>query len=190
MKKLLVSLLSVVPVLASAATSTWNVDASHSQVGFSVKHLVISNVRGEFGAYQGKLALDESEPAKSTVEATIDVNSIDTKVADRDAHLKSRRLLRRREVPEHHLQVDEGRQGGQGQAEGHGRSHPARGDEAGGPRRLHLARGEGHVRRDPPRVRGDHEDQPQGLRAHLEQARRGRPGRRRRGDDRARRSRS
>ena len=89
MKKLLVSLLSVVPVLASAATSTWSVDASHSQVGFSVKHLVISNVRGEFGAYQGKLALDESEPAKSTVEATIDVNSINTKVADRDAHLKS-----------------------------------------------------------------------------------------------------
>ncbi len=89
MKKLLVSLLSVVPVLASAATSSWNVDASHSQVGFSVKHLVISNVRGEFGAYQGKLVLDESEPAKSTVEATIDVNTIDTKVADRDAHLKS-----------------------------------------------------------------------------------------------------
>jgi polyisoprenoid-binding protein YceI len=89
MKKLLVSLLSLVPVLASAATSSWNVDASHSQVGFSVKHLVISNVRGEFGAYQGKLVLDESEPTKSTVEATIDVNTIDTKVADRDAHLKS-----------------------------------------------------------------------------------------------------
>jgi polyisoprenoid-binding protein YceI len=89
MKKLLVSLLSLAPVLASAATSDWNIDASHSQVGFAVKHLVISNVRGEFGAYQGKVVLDESDVARSTVEATIDVNTIDTKVADRDAHLMS-----------------------------------------------------------------------------------------------------
>jgi polyisoprenoid-binding protein YceI len=88
MKKLAL-LLSLAPTLALAATSTWNVDASHSQVGFAVKHLVISNVRGEFGAYQGKLVLDESDVTKSTVEATIDVSSISTKVADRDAHLKS-----------------------------------------------------------------------------------------------------
>ena len=89
MKKLLVSLLSIAPVLASAATSNWNIDASHSQVGFAVKHLVISNVRGEFGGYQGKLVLDDSDVTKSTVETTIDVNTINTKVADRDAHLKS-----------------------------------------------------------------------------------------------------
>ncbi len=89
MKKILASLLSLAPVLAVAATSSWNVDPSHSQVGFAVKHLVISNVRGEFGAYSGKLVLDESDVTKSTVEATIDVASIDTKVADRDTHLKS-----------------------------------------------------------------------------------------------------
>ena len=88
MKKLAV-LLSLAPALALAAPSNWNIDASHSQVGFAVKHLVISNVRGEFGAYQGKLVLDESDVTKSTVEATIDVSSISTKVADRDAHLKS-----------------------------------------------------------------------------------------------------
>ncbi|HET8538909.1 MAG TPA: YceI family protein [Anaeromyxobacter sp.] len=88
MKKLAV-LLSLAPTLALAATTTWNVDASHSQVGFAVKHLVISNVRGEFGAYQGKLVLDDGDVTRSTVEATIDVNSIDTQVADRDAHLKS-----------------------------------------------------------------------------------------------------
>jgi polyisoprenoid-binding protein YceI len=88
MKKLAV-LLSLFPALALAATSTWNVDASHSQVGFAVKHLVISNVRGEFRTYQGKVVLDEADVTKSTVEATIDVNSIDTKVADRDAHLKN-----------------------------------------------------------------------------------------------------
>ncbi len=89
MKKLLVSLLSVVPVLTSAASTGWNIDASHSQVGFAVKHLVISNVRGEFGGYQGKLVLDESDVTRSSVEATIDVNTLTTKVADRDAHLKS-----------------------------------------------------------------------------------------------------
>src|SRR5512141_2628046 len=88
MKKLAV-LLSLAPTLALAATSTWNFDASHSQVGFAVKHLVISNVRGEFGAYQGKLVLDEADVTRSTVDATIDVNSVSTKVADRDTHLKS-----------------------------------------------------------------------------------------------------
>ena len=53
-----------------------------------MKHLVISTVRGEFKAYSGKIALDEADLTRSTVEATIDVNSLDTQVADRDAHLK------------------------------------------------------------------------------------------------------
>lgn len=88
MKKLAV-LVSLAPTLALAATSSWNVDASHSQVAFAVKHLVISNVRGEFGTYQGKLVLDEDDVTKSSVDATIDVESLSTKVADRDAHLKS-----------------------------------------------------------------------------------------------------
>jgi polyisoprenoid-binding protein YceI len=89
MKKLLASLLALSPALALAAGTTWNVDPSHSQVGFSVKHLVISNVRGEFGKYAGKVVLDDADPTKSTVEATVDVASIDTRVADRDTHLKS-----------------------------------------------------------------------------------------------------
>lgn len=88
-KKLMLSLLSLVPALALAAPSTWNVDPTHSQVGFAVKHLVISNVRGEFTKYEGKLVLDEADVTRSQVEATVDVNSVDTKVADRDAHLKS-----------------------------------------------------------------------------------------------------
>jgi polyisoprenoid-binding protein YceI len=89
MTKILASLLAAVPALALAAPTTWNVDTSHSQVGFAVKHLVISNVRGEFKTYQGKIALDEADVTRSSVEATVDVNSIDTQVADRDAHLKS-----------------------------------------------------------------------------------------------------
>ena len=89
MTKLLASLLAAVPALALAAPTTWNVDASHSQVGFAVKHLVISNVRGEFKTYQGKIALDEADVTRSSVEATVDVSSVDTQVADRDAHLRS-----------------------------------------------------------------------------------------------------
>ncbi|WP_242345165.1 YceI family protein [Anaeromyxobacter terrae] len=89
MKKLLASLVAVAPMLALAAPAAWNVDASHSQVGFAVKHLVISTVRGEFTKYTGVAQLDDADPAKSTVEVTIDANSIDTRVADRDAHLKS-----------------------------------------------------------------------------------------------------
>ena len=50
MKKLAVSLLALAPALALAAPAAWTVDASHSQVGFSVKHLVISQVRGEFSS--------------------------------------------------------------------------------------------------------------------------------------------
>jgi polyisoprenoid-binding protein YceI len=88
MKKLLASLLALSPALALAAGTTWNVDPSHSQVGFTVKHLVISNVRGDFSKYAGQVVLDDADVTRSTVEATIDVNSVDTKVADRDAHLK------------------------------------------------------------------------------------------------------
>lgn len=91
MKKLLSAALAlaVAPTLALAAPTTWNIDASHSNAGFAVKHLVISTVRGSFTTLSGKLVLDEANVTRSTVEATIDVNSIDTQVPDRDAHLKS-----------------------------------------------------------------------------------------------------
>jgi polyisoprenoid-binding protein YceI len=89
MKKLLSAALALAPALALAAPSTWTLDASHSSAGFAVKHLVISTARGTFTAVSGKLVLDEADLARSTVEATIDVNSIDTQVPDRDAHLKS-----------------------------------------------------------------------------------------------------
>jgi polyisoprenoid-binding protein YceI len=89
MKKLLSAFLALLPALALGATSSWNVDATHSTAGFSVRHLVISNVRGEFQKVAGKLVLDEADVTRSTVEATIDASSVDTRVADRDTHLKS-----------------------------------------------------------------------------------------------------
>ncbi len=88
-KKLAASLLFLAPVVALSAPAEWSIDPSHSQVGFAVRHLVISNVRGGFSAYSGKILLDEADVTRSTVEATIDVSSVDTHVADRDAHLRS-----------------------------------------------------------------------------------------------------
>jgi polyisoprenoid-binding protein YceI len=88
-KKMLASLLVLAAAPAAALAGDWNVDATHSTAGFAVKHLVISQVRGEFSKFTGKVALDEKDVTRSTVDATIDVDSITTKVADRDAHLKS-----------------------------------------------------------------------------------------------------
>jgi polyisoprenoid-binding protein YceI len=71
------------------ATTTWQIDPAHSVIGFEVKHLMISKVRGRFGAVTGTLVLDEDDVTKSTVTAEIDVTSVDTREAQRDAHLKS-----------------------------------------------------------------------------------------------------
>lgn len=89
MKKLLASLVALAPVLASAGTSNWNIDVAHSSAEFGVQHLVISQVKGAFTKFEGKLALDEADVTRSSVAATIDVNSIHTRDAQRDGHLKS-----------------------------------------------------------------------------------------------------
>jgi polyisoprenoid-binding protein YceI len=65
------------------------IDPAHTSIGFSVRHMMIAKVRGTFGAYDAKALLDADDLTKSKVEATIDVSSIDTGEADRDAHLCS-----------------------------------------------------------------------------------------------------
>src|SRR3954462_16009283 len=67
---------------------TWDIDASHSSVGFSVRHMMVSKVRGYFREFSGEIVTAE-DPAKSTVTATIDMDSIDTRQEQRDAHIKS-----------------------------------------------------------------------------------------------------
>lgn len=68
-------------------TGTWSVDPSHSQVGFSVKHLGIATVRGEFHEFQGTLEI--SEDGNATASGTVNVPSVDTGEAQRDEHLRS-----------------------------------------------------------------------------------------------------
>src|SRR5262249_40350131 len=67
----------------------WEIDSSHSSVHFSVRHLVIAKVRGSFTRWSGTVQVPDGNFSKATVAVTIDASSIDTGVADRDAHLKS-----------------------------------------------------------------------------------------------------
>ncbi|MFZ3263855.1 MAG: YceI family protein [Terriglobales bacterium] len=71
------------------ATTTWNIDAAHSVAEFKVKHMMISNVKGQFAVLEGVLALDEIDVTNSHIEVSIDAASINTHDAQRDAHLKS-----------------------------------------------------------------------------------------------------
>jgi polyisoprenoid-binding protein YceI len=71
------------------ATTTWNIDPAHTTAEFKVKHMMIANVKGQFSKVSGVLILDESNLKDSRVEATIEAASIETREAQRDAHLKS-----------------------------------------------------------------------------------------------------
>ena len=71
------------------STTTWNIDPAHSAAEFKVKHMMISNVKGQFAKVSGKLTLDESDLTQSRVEAVIEAASIETRDAQRDIHLKS-----------------------------------------------------------------------------------------------------
>src|SRR5271169_4744924 len=73
----------------TAQTTTWQLDPAHSNAQFSVRHLGISNVQGEFTKVTGTVELDDQDISKSTVNATIDVSSLDTRVQNRDNDLKS-----------------------------------------------------------------------------------------------------
>jgi polyisoprenoid-binding protein YceI len=74
---------------ATPAVTTWNIDPVHSVAEFKVKHMMISNVKGQFTAVTGSLSLHESDVTQSSVEAAIEIVSIQTRDEGRDAHLKS-----------------------------------------------------------------------------------------------------
>ena len=67
----------------------WEIDPVHSQVTFSVKHMMVSTVKGHFRVLSGKLDIDEQHPESSWVEAEVDTASIDTREPNRDGHLRS-----------------------------------------------------------------------------------------------------
>jgi polyisoprenoid-binding protein YceI len=71
------------------ALVNWNFDNAHSSVGFTIRHLLVSKVRGTFTKWSGTLAIDEQDLSRSHVAVDIDVASIDTHEPQRDAHLRS-----------------------------------------------------------------------------------------------------
>ena len=74
---------------AQTGVTTWNIDPAHTELGFAVRHLMISTVRGRFGAATGTVTVDEQNPQATRIDVTIDVSSIDTRQEMRDNHLRS-----------------------------------------------------------------------------------------------------
>jgi polyisoprenoid-binding protein YceI len=68
---------------------SWQLDKAHSSINFSVRHMMISTVRGRFEEFDGTFDLNEADPTQSKIEVVIQTASINTKEAQRDAHLKS-----------------------------------------------------------------------------------------------------
>lgn len=69
--------------------NTYQIDAAHSNVQFSVRHLMVSNVRGTFSGVTGTVSYDPDKPAETAIDATLDVNTVNTNDEKRDGHLKS-----------------------------------------------------------------------------------------------------
>jgi polyisoprenoid-binding protein YceI len=82
------------------ATNHWDIDVGHSAIHFWVRHMVISKVHGRFAKWSGAIELDPQDLARSSVAVRIDAASIDTQVADRDAHLRSPDFLDVAKYPE------------------------------------------------------------------------------------------
>jgi polyisoprenoid-binding protein YceI len=91
MKRLLASISTIIalslPALASA--TIWNIDPDHSNIGFKVRHLMISNVKGSFDKHTGVVDINDKDITKSNVQVSIDTASINTNVQKRDEHLRS-----------------------------------------------------------------------------------------------------
>ncbi|MFE3325535.1 YceI family protein [Streptomyces sp. NPDC059176] len=73
----------------TAVTGEYTIDPAHSSIGFTVRHAMVTNVRGTFGEHEGTLHLDGSAPSASTAVIDVKIASIDTGIADRDGHLRS-----------------------------------------------------------------------------------------------------
>ena len=93
MKKFVLLAFASLLVASPAAAQSWQIDPAHTRASFSVRHLGISNVRGDFGNVTGTAEYDGKDVTKAKVKATIDVNTITTHVAQRDTHLKSADFL-------------------------------------------------------------------------------------------------
>ena len=91
MKNIIISISTIIALALPtfACASTWTIDPEHSNVGFKVRHLMVSNVKGSFEKHTGTVEIDDKDITKSKVEVSIDTNSINTNVQKRDEHLRN-----------------------------------------------------------------------------------------------------
>lgn len=91
MRQLLTSISTIIALAlpAFAGASTWTIDPDHSNVGFKVRHLMVSNVKGSFDKHTGSVEINDKDITKSKVEVSIETSSINTNVQKRDEHLRS-----------------------------------------------------------------------------------------------------
>lgn len=81
--------------------TAWTLDTTHSEIGFRVRHMMVSWTRGHFGAFAGKVVLDDANPERNRVEVSIEAASVDTRLEARDHHLRSADFF----DVEHHPQI-------------------------------------------------------------------------------------
>ncbi len=86
-----IAMLIALPVLAHA--DNWSLDPAHTNGEFTVRHMMISNVKGQFQKTAGTVTINGNDPTSAKIDATVDATSIDTRVEKRDAHLKSPAFL-------------------------------------------------------------------------------------------------
>jgi polyisoprenoid-binding protein YceI len=101
MSRFVFALITALAIAATAAAQagTWQIDPNHSAAQFSVRHLGVSTVRGAFTKVSGSAKHDPADPSKDSLDATIDTNSVDTRVEMRDKDLRSSHFLEVEKYP-------------------------------------------------------------------------------------------
>jgi polyisoprenoid-binding protein YceI len=92
--------MSTTTIERSQLTGTYTIDPSHSTLAFVARHAMVTKVRGAFNDFAGTFSVDADDPSKASAEVTIEAASIDTRNADRDAHLKSNDFFAMDEYPQ------------------------------------------------------------------------------------------
>lgn len=95
MKRIIATFVSIVALAApvAALAGTWSIDPEHSNVGFKVRHMMVSNVKGNFEKVSGIIEIDDNDLTRSKVNVSIETASINTNVRKRDEHLRSADFL-------------------------------------------------------------------------------------------------
>ena len=91
---------SIAPATLAELSGSYSIDPAHTRIGFVARHAMVTKVRGNFNEFEGQAVVDATDFTKSSAQLTIQANSIDTRQAQRDEHLRSNDFLGMEEYPE------------------------------------------------------------------------------------------